>query len=302
MRSLLARLAVLSAFAVSLSACSNGNGSTLPFAGPPNNAGGTSGTVQTGSNGQALIRFVQGSPDYAKVDVCIDQASFGITSPAVPYGAASNIFAIAGGINHVISVYPTAGASAGAECATAPGPYFATAPIKTATLNVGSNVRWSVVFGGTSAGKTLGFYVFNDPTYVIPPPGAVTLSYNAAPTYSALAGNANKSVGFGYVATTGGPVTTLPGAGSVAPAKVTTSTATSVVGAPVASALTVVPPASFVDGAGVTSGAIVPAGTTPAPAASTTGQPYVVQLYAVDAAAGGLNLIAVLDQVLGYGF
>lgn len=302
MRSLLARLAVLSAFAVSLSACSNGNGSTLPFAGPPNNAGGTSGTVQTGSNGQALIRFVQGSPDYAKVDVCIDQASFGITTPVVAYGAASSIFAIAGGINHTIAVYPTAGASAGAECATAPGPYFGTAPIKTTTLNVGSNVRWSVVLGGTGAGKTLGFYIFNEPTYVIPPPGAVTLSYNAAPTYSALAANANKSVGFGYTATAGGPVTTLTGAGSVAPAKVTTGVATSVIGAPVASGLAVVPPATFVDGAGVTTGAIVQVGFAPAPSASTTGQPYVVQLYAIDAAAGGLALVAVLDQVLGYGF
>jgi len=302
MRSLLARLAVLSAFAVSLSACSNGNGTTLPFAGPPNNAGGTSGTVQTGSNGQGLIRFIQGSPDYTNVDVCIDQQSLGVTAPTVGYGKASGLFAIAGGLSHTIAVYPSLGATAGAQCATAPGPYFGTAAIKTGTLTIGTSARWSVVLGGTTAAKTIGFYIFNDPTFAIAPAGALTVSHNAAPNYSVLSSNANKSVGFGYVATTGGPVTTLTGAGSVAPAKITSSAATSVTNAPVSSALPVVPPASFVDGNGVTSGALVTVGTTAAPGASAAGQPYVVQLYAIDAAAGGLGIVAVLDQVLGYGF
>jgi hypothetical protein len=37
----------------------------------------------------------------------------------------------------------------------------------------------------------------------------------------------------------------------------------------------------------------------PAPAA---GQQDVVQLYAIDAAAGGLGLVAVVEQSVGYGF
>ena len=32
------------------------------------------------------------------------------------------------------------------------------------------------------------------------------------------------------------------------------------------------------------------------------GQPYVIELYAIDAAAGGLNLVAVPELTLGYGF
>ena len=81
MRSLLARLAVLGAFAVSMSACSNGAGGTsLPFSGPPNNAGGNSGLLQSGANGSALLRFVHGAPDIGAVDVCVDQASAGGTA------------------------------------------------------------------------------------------------------------------------------------------------------------------------------------------------------------------------------
>ncbi|HEY6235894.1 MAG TPA: hypothetical protein VIW69_12400, partial [Candidatus Elarobacter sp.] len=63
MRSLLARLAVLGAFAVGMAACTNGSGGALPFAGPPNNAGGSQGQFQSGANSTALLRFVQGSPD-----------------------------------------------------------------------------------------------------------------------------------------------------------------------------------------------------------------------------------------------
>ena len=63
MRSLLARLAVLGAFAVSVSACVGGSGTALPFAGGPNGSGGSSGTFQSLANGQMLTRFIQGSPD-----------------------------------------------------------------------------------------------------------------------------------------------------------------------------------------------------------------------------------------------
>ena len=119
MRSLLARLAVLGAFAVGMAACSNGSGGALPFSGPPNNAGGSQGQFQSGSNGSALLRFIQGSPDTFStfggpppsgfVDVCIDNIPFGVLNPTVNYGQASGLYAIAGGISHTVAVYPFLG-------------------------------------------------------------------------------------------------------------------------------------------------------------------------------------------------
>src|ERR1700681_2015581 len=109
MRSLLARLAVLGAFAVSVSACANGAGTAVPFAGAPNQAGGVPGTFQSGSNGQLLLRFIQGSPDSGtapngRVDVCLDNQPLGITGGTANYGqvaggGASNgrLFLVAGG-------------------------------------------------------------------------------------------------------------------------------------------------------------------------------------------------------------
>src|ERR1700736_2347451 len=101
MRSLLARLAVLGTFAVATAACSNGSGGALPFSGPPNNAGGSQGQFQSGSNGQALLRFIQGSPDTfsffggppasGTVDVCVDNIPFGVLNPTVAYGTASPV-------------------------------------------------------------------------------------------------------------------------------------------------------------------------------------------------------------------
>jgi len=106
MRSLLARLAVLGAFAVGMAACTNGSGGALPFAGPPNNAGGSQGQFQSGANNTALLRFIQGSPDYSNVDICVDNLPFGVTtSPQVGYGKASTtLYAIAGGITHTVAV------------------------------------------------------------------------------------------------------------------------------------------------------------------------------------------------------
>lgn len=303
MRSLLARLAVLGAFAVTLTGCQNGPGTSLPYAGSPNQSGGTPGTIQAGSNGAALIRFVQGSPDYGSVDVCIDQTPFNGTSPTVPYGGTRGLYAIAGGITHTIAVYSTItsspGSVPGSECATAPGPYFGLAPIAVTTLNVGNNVRWSVVLGGTNASKTFGLYVFTDPTFAAGPAGAETISHNAAPAFST--GKPN-GVGFGICTTTATPCAApvvLPGANAVPPAAVSPP-AGGVTRAAVASAIAG-PPAGFYDGIGVPSGNPVPITSIPAPA-PVAGQPYVVQLYAIDAPAGGLNLVGVVEQTLGFGF
>jgi hypothetical protein len=303
MRSLLARLAVLGAFAMSLAACTNGSGNSLPFAGPPNNGGGSSGTVQAGSNGSALIRFIQGSPDFGNVDVCIDNLAFGITTPTVGYAQARGLFGIAGGITHTLAIYnpPAAGSgiAPGTECATAPGPFFGSAPILVTTLTVGNNVRWTIVLGGTSASKTLGFYIFGEPAFSAPPAGAAAISHNAAPAFSA--GKPN-GVGFGICTTTATPCAVpvaLTNAQGVPRANPSTTT-TSVVNTPVQSGLNSVP-AGFYDGIGVPSGVPAPITSIPAPNA-VAGQPYIVQLYAIDAPAGGLNLVGLVEQTLGFGF
>ena len=300
MRSLLARLAALSAFAVSLAACQNGNGTSLPFAGPPNNAGGGSGTVQAGSNGAALIRFLQGSPDAGAVDVCIDNVPFGTSFQAIGYGKASTLFAIAGGITHTIAVYNAmTGPNAGAECATAPGPYFGAAALAVTTLGVGNNVRWTVVLGGTKASSTFGLYVYNEATFPSPPAGSAAVSHNAAPAFSI--GKPN-GVGFGICTTTVSPCAVpvaLSGAQGIAAPKISPPGA-AVTNSSVTSGLNSVP-AGFYDGIGVPTGNPVPITSIPAPNA-LAGQPYYVELYAIDAPAGGLNLVGFVEQTLGFGF
>jgi hypothetical protein len=326
MRSLLARLAVLGAFAVSLTACSNGTGTSLPFAGPPNNAGGVPGIFQPGSNSVALIRFVQGSPDTfpispapgspttTSVDVCIDNIPFGVAAPTIAYGRASgSLYAISGSVTHTIAVYPSlvsqpSNLFAGEQCATAPGPFFGTPPIKISTLTLGANanVRWTVVLGGTAASGTLGLYIYGDPTFPIPPAGMAAISHNAAPAFT-KAQLSGIGVGFGICTTTVTPCAAnvvLLGAGNVQPKTTnqptpsgpSASTINGFVQSPLASI-----PAGFYDGVGVPAGNPVPITSIAAPTPSTT-QPYIVQLYAIDAPAGGLNLVAVPEQTLGFGF
>ena len=323
MRSLLARLAVLGAFAVTLSACANGNGTSLPFANAPNGAGGTSGTFQSGSNGQMLLRFLDGSPDSfpvspgsatktTTVDVCVDNQPFGLTGGVATYGkfagggtAIGSLFEVSGGIPHVISVFPDTGAAnARLECATAPGPYFGSPAIATATLAPGNNVRWTIVLGGTSASGTLGLYIYGEPTFPVPPSGFLAISHNAAPAFSAARVPPNpKSVGFGICTTTVTPCAVaagLAGANNVPAPVRATNNPSSTVNGNVQSALGSIP-AGFYDGAGVTAGSAVPITSIPAPGA-TVGQPYVIELYAYDAPAGGLNLAAIQEATLGYGF
>ena len=313
MRSLLARLAVLGAFAVGTAACSNGSGGALPFAGPPNGAGGSQGQFQSGGNSFFLLRFVQGSPDLfstfggpppsGTVDVCVDNIPFGVLFPAVSYGTASPVlYTIAGGITHTISVYPTLGTSnVGLECPTAPGPYLGTPPIVVSTMvtPANTNVRWTVVLGGTVAAGTRALYMFGDPTFAIAPAGPEVISHNAAPTFSI--GKAN-GVGFGICTTTVVActvATNLTGAQGVAAPKKSSTTA-SVVNGTVQSSINGIP-AGFYDGIGVPAGTVVPITSVAAPNQLAT-QPYVIQLYAIDGPAGGLNLVAVPEQTLGYGF
>ncbi len=304
MRILFARLPIVGAFALALAGCATG-GTSLPYAGPPNNAGGSTGTNVPGGTGQALIRFVQGSPALGTgasgtVDVCIDNLAFGVTKPAVAYGQATGLYAVSAGsgVAHTISVYPggAQGQPAGSECPTAPGPYFgesAIAVVVVAPPASATGSRLAVVLGGTTAANE-GLYVFAEPNFAIAPGSPEAVVQNAAPTFSATAG----TVGFGFTPTGGAP-TNIPGANAVAPGKKSGTTAS--VNASTGPELLPAIPASFYDGAGAPPPAtVVPIATaTPEQAA---GQPYVVELYAIDAAGGTLNLVAVQETTTGYGF
>ncbi len=272
MRSLLARLAVLGAFAVGMAACSNGSGGALPFAAPPNNAGGSQGQFQSGGTSVALLRFVQGSPDYGAVDVCIDQLPFGILSPATSYGAANPVlYSVAGGISHNVAVYPSDAvpANAGLECPTAPGPYLGKSPILVTTISpgVGTNApRETIVLGGTAASGTLAFYVFGEPSFAIAPAGSAVISHNAAPLFSV--GKPN-GVGFGQCTTTVTPCAVpvnLTGAQAVAAPK-KSATSAAVINGTVTSGINAVP-AGFYDGLGVPAGTVVPITSISAPNAA----------------------------------
>lgn len=284
----------------------------MPFAGPPNNAGGSQGQFQSGSNGSALLRFIQGSPDLfstfggpppsGTVDVCVDNIPFGVLNPTVPYGTASPVlYAVAGGISHTVAVYPFLGSGMqGLECPTAPGPYLGTSPILVTTITPAVGSRQTLVLAGTSTvAGTFGLYLYTEPSFAISPAGNEVISHNAAPAFST--GKPN-GVGFGYCTTTVAPCTVptnLTGAQGIA--KPTKSSATATVNnGNVQSPINFVP-AGFYDGTGVPAGTVVPITSIPAPN-QLAGQPYVIELYAIDAPAGGLNLLAVPEQTLGYGF
>ncbi len=277
MRSLLARFAVLGAFAVTMTACGGGNGTSLPFAGPPNSAGGSGGLLQSGSNGTALVRIVDGSPDAAaaNIDICIDQTAFNINQPTVGYGKASfALYGIAGGISHTVAVYTSLPAAQvpGSECPTAPGPYFGSSALAVTTITPGVSTRMTVLLGGTAAAKTFGLYVFNEPTFPIAPTTAEVISHNAAPTFST--GKTN-GVGFGTCSTTVAPcavAVALPGAAGVPVAKVSAAVA-AVTNSTVTSSLGTIP-AGFYDGIGVAAGSPVPVTSVASPSAAG-GQPYV---------------------------
>lgn len=311
MSSLLGRVAVLGTFALALAACSNGSGNSLPFAGAPNNGAGGTGTIQSGGSGVALLRFVQGSPDKfstfggpppsGTVDVCVDNLPFGVTSPATNYGQANPVlYAIPGGISHTVSTFPTlGGANVGLECPTAPGPYLGTSPIAVITLNPpATSSRETVILGGTAASGTLGIYVYNEPTFVNTPT-MEAITHNAAPAFSI--GKAN-GVGFGTCSVTVTPCTVanaLVGAQSRPAPVASTATATVFNGFVISSLNTI--PAGFYDGIGVAAGTPLPITSIAAPSAQA-GQPYVIQLYAIDGPAGGLNLIPVYEQTAGFSF
>jgi hypothetical protein len=301
MRSPLARLTALGAFAVIVAACSGGNGTSLPFAGPPNNAGGNNGTFQAGVTGTALLRFIQGSPDSGSppngtVDVCVDTQQFPLSAPiAVAYGKVAGPLAVTSGIAHTITVYAGISASPGVECATAPAAFNGVLPIKVTTLTPAASGRQTVVLGGTVASGTLGLFAFTEPTFPNAPGGPEAISHNAAPAFSV-----GKGVGFGTCPTVvtpcAGPVA-LAGAQNVAAPKPSTATATTP-NTPVISALTAVP-AGFYDGIGVVG---TPVPITSIAVSAPAGQPFVVQLYAIDGPAGGLNLVGLVESTLGFGF
>jgi hypothetical protein len=295
MPSHLARLAALSALALSLSACSNGVGGTsLGFSSPPNGSGGGTGLLQAGANGSALLRFVHGAPDIGTVDICIDQASVsGTVSTNIKYKNATLVpLTIPSGIAHTISVYTVPSTGAGTECATAPGPYFGSAAVGTTTILLGASTRSYLVLGGR-AGSTLGLYYYPAPTsFVNPPTSPEAQVFNASPTFGAA--------GFGYSLPPAGPVQNLiPSLNPPVPSKITATvtTAGSFGIAPLPSQ-----PSTFYVGKPVKAGTIVPLASTPA-AALITGNTYVADVFSIDStSASGVDIVSISEQTIGYGF
>lgn len=289
------RLAVLGALALILSSAGC-TGSTTTTTAPP--------VVPTPVPAPQLLRFVQGGPSSGSggsgtVDVCIDTQPFGGSSAtaAVNYGSITALYLV--DTPKLVSVYNGIGAGAGAECATAPAAYLGNAPIATAAIPAGTNVRRTIVLGGTSASGTLGLYLYNEPTYAVTPAGFVAITHNVAPVFST--GKAN-GVGFGICTSTVTPCTTpVAIVGAQARAVGVPSTASAgVLNSPVISALSSVPP-GFYDGIGVAAGTPVPITSIASPSPLAF-QAYIVLLYSVDAPAGGLNLLAVVETSTGFGF
>jgi hypothetical protein len=307
MRHRLGRVAVLCAFAVLLASC-GGSGLSSPYTVDHGV------TFASGANGQALLRFIQGSPDVpgtnGTVDVCVDQKPFGLIGGAASYGRPATSIANSGtlvsipaGIGHTISVFMTVagmpGQFVGGECATAPGPYLGQQPLVITTITPAVNSRWTIVLGGTHATNTFGLYAFIEPSFSIAPAGNEVISHNAAPAYSLAHGG---HVGFGTCSASTVPcatAATLIGAGYLSPPRIAGVRSAMTIAA-VTSPLPTIP-AGFYDGIGVPSGTVAPVTASSAPS-SVAGQPYVIDLYSIDAPASGLGLVSVTEQTLGYGF
>ena len=168
------------------------------------------------------------------------------------------------------------------------------------TITPAVGARQTIVLGGSNPSggpNTLGLYVYTEPSFAIAPAGNEVISHNAAPAFSTAKAT---GVGFGYCTTTVTPCTVptnLTGAQNLA--KPTKSSATATVNnGTVQSGINAVP-AGFYDGVGVPAGTVVPVTSIAAPN-QLAGQPYVIELYAIDAAAGGLNLVAVPRANIGF--
>jgi hypothetical protein len=300
----IARLSALGALALILfSAGCNGGGSTTTAPVP---------LTPLVPPAPVLLRFIQGSPGTGTggsgtVDVCVDTQPFALTqpfsettfpAPSVNYGHAAPGLDLVNA-PHMISVYNGIGAGAGAECATAPGAYLGAAPIATALLPTGSNKRFTIVLGGTSASGTVGLFIWSEPTYAVTPAGFTAIIHNAAPAFST--GKAN-GIGFGLCSATVTPCTVpmqLIGAEAIAGPTPSTPSVAHPNGEVLSSMAAI--PAGLYDGIGVAAGTPAPITSVPSPNPLPL-QAYVVQLYAADAPAGGLNLITFCEQTVGFGF
>jgi len=293
---------------------------------PPNNAGRPPVVFHENSDPpgfqtfcplQGWIRFVQGSPDYANVDVCVDNLAFGnhgadrCLQPRVRVVRRCR----AAFFGHIVSVLsePRAPPSAvqGVECATAPGPFFGTpaiggdgrfrppgqrAPHSTARAD-------SCLWAGTGPRKSIrpsGLYVYTDP--VLPSSRRWhrnAISHNAAPAFQ----RDNPDPLVNRLRIWFGEPDRDPGRAL--------RRDENIVGTPPICEFGNLELAGHLATAQRAGGVLRrPRGGKryPRPAhhhrrtGAANGQSYVVQLYAVDAAAGGLGLVGVVEQSVGYGF
>jgi hypothetical protein len=142
---------------MAVAGCAASNGTALPPSSTANGDGGAQGSVNGISTGTAAVRFVHGSPDAGPVDICVDGV---FLATNVAYKTVSGFYIVTGAVPHAVSVYAyVAGDVTNSACGSNPenpSPAIGsdTHPL-VASVTPASNVRTSIVIGGTVAKNTL---------------------------------------------------------------------------------------------------------------------------------------------------
>jgi hypothetical protein len=298
MRSLISRLVALSVVAVAVAGCAGSSGTALPVAGAPNTGQLGAGQPVTNANGVGALRFLHGSPDAGKVDLCVNGS---VLASAVAYKSFSAYKIVPAGVPYSVIV-----TAAGNGCSVT----NAAPAIFTGSVIPAANTRTTVVVAGSVANsnvKVLTFAAGAAPIVVGSPQVIIS---NASPTAGSVAvGYFNATLGTGATALSASlavgsasTTTALPGIASNPAAGIAFYYGTT--------AATTTPLASLY--AGTLPAAPVPSAATAstADAKNTYSQiPFapndvLLNAFAIDAAAGGTSkaiFVATYDPTT-YGF
>lgn len=299
MRSFITRLATVGIIAMAVSGCSGSSSSLSPSGNVPGTNGQSQGVVNNaGNGGNALLRLVHGSPDLGPVDICLDNQQVAFAAPyktivqfSTFVGTHALIINQAGGGCRPVAFKPAVPASAGPP-ATAAVPAVAATII--GSVAAAANTRYSVVVAGSfknGVGSTLAVVPFTDPA--LPSAGqAQVVFHNASPAAGAsialgafpitpqggsLPGQFTPAVAYKALAT----YPALPGFASDIAQQIGFSGATTVGGVPTATLYPGSIPAAPGPNANVATKPSYTGNVLPA------GNDQVLQIYAVDAPAGG---------------